>query len=320
MRLEGQLPDFTPRIHPIDWPEIQPCASWALRDDETGIGLSGGKLRKYQALVPSLLAQSVRRVYLIGSRNSNNLVGLSQLLIASKIQPIPVVPEAWPEATKGINETLLRLLCPEAKWIVIPRKDWSKVENIVEEQVRQDAALGIPSKSIPEGCLMLEGVRGAMKLGNFIQSKLEAGLKVDHILMEAGSGCSAIGLLLSTTTFPMPKLEILSLAESAETFKQKLQLAAQWLDISQSKLPAESVQYRVHERKSGRFGKFGKQHGQLIQTWARRNGILLDPIYSPPLIEAAEGWAKEGLLNGNVLLVVGGGAHTLAGFAENLPD
>lgn len=75
------------RIHPLKtFGDAQtPC--FVKREDELGFGISGFKIRKYSSLIPHLQVHKIKEAILIGGPYSNNIVGLTQLMIENNIQP-----------------------------------------------------------------------------------------------------------------------------------------------------------------------------------------------------------------------------------------
>jgi len=73
------------RIHPLP-SRVLGRRAWILREDELSAGVTGSKLRKFASLLPQLESQETQVAGMIGGPNSNNLVGLAQMLKERKIQ------------------------------------------------------------------------------------------------------------------------------------------------------------------------------------------------------------------------------------------
>ena len=73
---------FHSRVHALSDNEYPD--TWIKREDESSFGISGSKKRKYASLIPFLKKNKFDCVGVIGGSNSNNVIGLVQLLIENQ--------------------------------------------------------------------------------------------------------------------------------------------------------------------------------------------------------------------------------------------
>jgi 1-aminocyclopropane-1-carboxylate deaminase len=305
------------RVHAFPLVERTGLHCYLKRDDEAGGLSTAGKLRKYASLVPQLQSRGVTTVALLGSANSNNLVGLSQLLLQRGIQPVPFVLDG---NAVGSNQLFLRMLVPTAAWQRFARSARAQVEASAQAWVTTQASEGVVADWIPEGCWMAEALPGAMQLASdILVNEEELGVRFQHIFIDAGTGLSAMGLLLGwPERRPRPHVHVVLLADSPADFLKRWQQACEWAgSTSDWELGRD---FSLHVPRFGRaFGSVQTAVLTNMVTLARRLGVLCDPIYNGKLmLEAAEILAESQNVHGNVLILHSGGSHILPGYADKL--
>ncbi len=310
------------RIHPLKFITKSNSAIYIKRDDELGFGISGTKLRKYESLIAHIKQQSIKHAVLIGGAYSNNIVGLSQLLIEQNVRPYLFLRGDKAPSYKG-NFLLTSLLVSTDQIYWIKRADWEQVttaaQTFLQSLPRSSALL------IPEGACMVEALPGALTLGqDVVKNEYEHNLLFEHIFIEAGTGLAAIGLILSLAiTKRKIHIHILLLAMSQSEFLEKLHLFYQHLSPTLYQQVAwESLVNNLHFYTSATARSFGATNQTIFETImrvARQDGILIDPVYTAKLLLMA----KQVILNtpavsGNMLIIHGGGGLSLMGYQEKL--
>lgn len=316
--MERQLLPHT-RVHPFPLVLRPGLQLYLKRDDEAGGLTAAGKLRKYASLLPSLTAQGISHAAIIGSTNSNNLVGLAQLLLERGIRPVPFVLEGHHE---GQNAFFLKLLVPQTDWVQVTRAAWPQVQQQAEAWQEAMRTQGHAPTVIPEGCWTPAALPGAMTLAADIHAHAQAlGQAFAHVWMDAGTGMGAIGLALgwaAETAQPEPQLHVVPMAGSAAAFTERWMEACQW--INQSTHLQNNMPIQLH------FPSMAKAYGSIsagllkaIVEMARTHGVLCDPIYNAKLFATCAAWlSAHPEVQGNVLLIQSGGSHVLPGYADKL--
>lgn len=237
------------RVHPMR--ELGP--DWFVkRDDELSCTISGSKIRKYTSLLPWILKQDEPHVSLIGGHNSNNVLGLSQLLLENGITPHAYVREAY----GGANMGLLSKLLPDDHIHVVKRDAWPPKD--------------VPGLVIPEGAFMQQALPGAKTLGLELQDHA-----FDHVFVDAGTGMQAIGLILSGIR---SHIHVLLLADSKEDFLQKL-------DQFEGARAPFSLYYPSNAKS---FGSKNATLQNYVADFPKKHGFFVEPIYSGKLFYEAE--------------------------------
>jgi 1-aminocyclopropane-1-carboxylate deaminase len=267
------------RVHPL-----RSIPGWVKREDELSFGISGPKLRKLLPLIDALKKE--RGAIFYGSAYSNFILGAVQLLIENGIDYRLVLKRAHTEKIAGNLHYLLRIAS--------------------QEKILWDGG-ELPSdyRIIPEGGEVLECLEGAKTLAKSIrQNEKDLDLKFSKVLIDAGTGISALGLILGLSdlkrTLPV---HIFSMKLSEEEFRTKL-------------LP-HSINHPFHFYKlthNKSFGAVTKTLLTFIDSFAKTEGFFLDPIYSGKLFFELMHTDAKKLLDNNSLIIHSGGALSLSGF------
>jgi 1-aminocyclopropane-1-carboxylate deaminase len=280
------LPPSWARWHPL---RSFAAPTWLLREDELG----GTKRRKYRSLVPALIARGLTSVRLRGSPHSNHLLQLSLLLKEAGIEPV-YHQEGRPGPVRGNGL-------------------WNRL--ILGANYRLDEA-GDHTYEIPEGAVTREALPGAITLSTSVARAL-ARTGASHVAIDAGTGFSALGLLLGLTHLyrgrPKPRLSVLWLGGRVCPWEHLVAewspVAAEWLELD------EPIMAEVSRPASA--ASFGAVNAgvldEIVRT-AREEGVLLDPLYTAKLFQEARRrqWPE------GTLLIHSGGQAALSGFEERL--
>jgi 1-aminocyclopropane-1-carboxylate deaminase/D-cysteine desulfhydrase-like pyridoxal-dependent ACC family enzyme len=310
------------RVHKLKTVGFSSHPCFIKRDDELSFGISGSKLRKFLSLIPALKRSGAEEVVIIGSAYSNNVVGLSQLLIENSLKPtLFLLGESSPQKPQG-NLLLTSLLVPLAEVQWIPREEWSTVYQKAQEYVRTQSSHKI--QIIPEGACMSESLSGAMTLPLDILEN-EKALKQDfqHIFMEAGTGLMAIATILGFAWLQKNIcVHVVLLAEDEKTFRVRLQsFKKTFEDFMGDIIKDEIIESIFKVYTPSQCMSFGAPNASLFQEIAhvaREEGFFLDPIYSAKLFLKTKEILQDRAISGNSLMIHSGGALTLLGFQEQL--
>lgn len=309
------------RIHSLKFITKPGCFVYVKRDDELGFGISGTKLRKYESLLNHIKQQSVKHAVLIGGAYSNNIVGLTQLLIEQEVKPYLFLRGDKTPAYKG-NFLLISLLVPANQIYWVKRISWEHVEVIAEEFLQ---TLPQSSLLVPEGACMIEALPGSLTLGeDIVKNECEYKLLFDHIFIEAGTGLAAIGLILGLRKLKRnPQIHILLLALNEVEFLEKLQgFYKHFVQNLDEKFHWEEIIKGLHFYMPATAPSFGSTNQKIFNTIiniARQDGILTDPIYTSKLfLEAQRIILTTPAIMGSVLIIHGGGGLGLMGYQEGL--
>ncbi len=296
------------------------ASCYVKREDELGFGMSGSKLRKYASLIPFLIKENYQEAVIIGSAYSNNVLGLSQLLIENNIKPTLFLLGDSHNKRQG-NLLLTSLLVPDSQIQWLTRKDWPEVQTKAANYAKNNFLKTIV---IAEGCCMPEALAGACTLAiDILENETELQDEFDHIFLDAGTGLTAIAVILVFAWLKKKtKIHVLLLADTEKEFFAKLQQ----FKITFEQLVGENLvekilmdQFVLHRpTEAPSFGAVNTTVFKTIKTIAQSEGFFTDPIYSAKLFYEANKIIQQQFLKDNILIVHSGGALTLMGFQEQL--
>lgn len=288
------------------------------RDDELGFGISGSKLRKYRSLLPFFKANGTQEVVVIGSAYSNNVLGITQLLIENGIKPTLFLKQSHQKEKKGIF--LLTNLFVDTKNIhFISSLNWKNVENIAQEYLQsKDSSTFI----LKEGASITEALPGALTLSlDITQNEIKNNINFDQIFIESGTGLMACALILGFCwLLKKCKIHVVLLAEDESYFLNQLTFFHEQFQIlMQTTMPFPSNFVLHKPTTASAFGSTNKKIFDEIQLIAKQEGFLVDPIYSAKLFLTARQILSEmNEQNLSSLIVHSGGGLSLMGFQDNL--
>lgn len=308
------------RVHAIPFLSDEKRNFFIKREDELGFFTSGSKIRKWRTLIPALIQERVETAILIGSCQSNNVLGLTLLLKEKGIKPLPILLLPYDHPPQG-NRLFIELSLGETKPIYLKRAEWSNVDVIAKSLQEKLADEGVKAAIIPEGSYMEDAFYGALTLAlDILQNEKDHGIHFDHIFIDAGTGLQAAALILGLGFLNhKARVSVLLLHEDKERFKNEL---ARWEAVLQKKAGIKkklTLNFHTFFPKGQRGFKplEGKRLKNIVH-FASQTGVWTDPLYSGRLIQEAPLEAQEEGMQGNVLLVHTGGLSSLFGFQDAL--
>ncbi|EDY84432.1 hypothetical protein VDG1235_4063 [Verrucomicrobiia bacterium DG1235] len=297
---------------------------WIKREDELSSGISGSKMRKYASMIPFLKARSITNVGMIGGPNSNNLVGLAQLLRENGIRPIAFIREAADDSLRG-NALLLKMLLGEEEVVPISRAHWSSVDTIARDHLQKHTSVNAKSFLLAEGCFGPEALPGTFTLAeDILRNEAEHSVKFERIYVDSGTGLGAIGLILgleflSESEGIEREIVVTLIAGTEKRFREDLNTLRKSFiaENGRKDLPRLSIRF-LFPTLSPKFGSVNQSLLKACGRIARREGILMDPTYSVKHYEASKSDFTINPTEHDSLFILNGSAIGLAGFQEKL--
>jgi len=305
------------RIHAIRYISKSGCHIFIKRDDELGFGISGTKQRKYTSLLQKLKEKQISHTVLIGGAYSNNIVGLTQLLLENGIIPYLFLRGEKERVCQG-NFLLISLLVSQENITWVSRQEWKNVHQQAADFLCTLTGHGL---IIPEGASMSEALEGALTLGRDIyENEQSQKIKFNHIFIEAGTGLAAIGLILGLKQLHRnPHIHVLLLAMKEIEFWQQLAYFYNQLNMNFKWADIKKKVHCHYPLKAKSFGATNQTIFKTIIDIARQDGILTDPIYTAKLFLFAKNLIEnQNHIVGNILLIHGGGGLGLMGYQQQL--
>ena len=162
------------------------------RDDMTGLGLGGNKIRKLEFLLADAKAQGAEIVFTTGGAQSNHAMLTAAAAGKLGMKAVLVLKQRGVTDCVG-NQLLERLMGTDVRFV-----DTDDYADIYAEMDRIGKEMGRPYYKIPCGGSNALGALGYVACAKEIAGQ---GLHFDHIICAEGSGGTMAGLALGAKLF-----------------------------------------------------------------------------------------------------------------------
>jgi D-cysteine desulfhydrase len=277
----------TPLVHLARTSAILGVELYLKRDDLTGVELSGNKVRKLEFLLAEAQAKGADTVITCGGAQSNHCratalaaarAGLRTVLLLRTADP------ARPPAPVG-NVFLDRLAGAEIVWVT--PGEYARRDEIFEREVARLRAAGRVPYVIPEGGSNALGAWGYIGAAEELAADLAVLPPVPTTIVYAcGSGGTGAGLVIGARWFDFASKGIrvagFNMAETSEHFVAEIHAITTAFDAHHgTDLRIARSEIEIIDGYVGTgYAKSNPAELALIRDMARREGILLDPVYS----------------------------------------
>ncbi|MBN1440224.1 MAG: D-cysteine desulfhydrase family protein [Anaerolineales bacterium] len=276
--------DVVPRISLAALPTpVQPLANlsrdlgrklWIKRDDLTGLALGGNKTRKLEFLCADALRAGADTLITTGAPQSNHCRQTAAAAAALGLRCVLVLAGSPQPADTG-NLLLDALVGAELRWAGDTERD-----SALHEAYSREQSAGRKPYRIPYGG---SNPLGAIAYAAAVRELLDQDIRPDWIIFASSSGGTQAGLTLGARWFGL-KSRILGVSvdlQAAPLRRKVHALAAETVNTVRigDAVPEESI--LVDDRfLGGGYGKAGALECDAIRLFARREAILLDPVYT----------------------------------------
>lgn len=278
----AQLP--TP-LEPLDRlsKEIGGPRLWIKRDDLTGSGLSGNKVRKLEFSAGEALAQGCDTLITCGGLQSNHcrttaIVGARLGLKVHLL--LRGLPEGVPDGNLFLDHVV------GAEFSFYQREEYySRHDEILAELREKYIREGHKAFVIPAGASDEIGLWGYVAACEELRNDFERlGFVPDYIVSANGSGGTLAGLIAGNAVYELgtPIWGINVADDNAQYFSSKIRADLRhWKKRYRQDLDVETLTINVIEEYVGPgYGKAEAPVFETIRRVARTEGIILDPIYT----------------------------------------
>jgi D-cysteine desulfhydrase len=279
---------------------------WVKRDDLTGLGLSGNKVRKLELILAEALAQGADTVITTGGIQSNHCRATAVAARMLGLRPVLLLRGEDPGLPDG-NLLLDRLLGAEIHWCTAA--EYRDQRDAIMARVAQSlAARGARPWVIPEGGSNALGAQAYAAAGRELGDR-----HFDHIVVAVGSGGTVAGLSMAGLDARVHGIAVCDDRAYFEARVRALHRAAGAGEV-------DPTGWCIDDRYRGEaYGVAGPEVWQTITTVARTEGLLLDPTYTGKAMHGLFGEVSAGRMLGRVLFWHTGGAFGLFGRGGELP-
>lgn len=280
---------------------------WVKRDDLTGFGLSGNKVRKLDLLLSDAVDQGADTVITCGGLQSNHCRATTIAARQVGLEPVLLLRGERPSVSDG--NLLLDDLVGARVHLCSAETYRTRRTERMEELASALRAEGRVPYVIPEGG---SNGLGALGFARAATELLEQAEPFDAVFVAVGSGGTLAGLALGPDIGPLRGVAVCDDRDTFVGIVERIGREAE--SLGALPLPAVGERWDVLEAYRGpAYGVATASTWGTIRRAARTEGLLLDPTYTG---KAFEGMLEEiavGRVAGRVLFWHTGGAFGLFG-------
>ncbi|EIC85288.1 1-aminocyclopropane-1-carboxylate deaminase/D-cysteine desulfhydrase [Serratia sp. M24T3] len=295
------------------------------RDDYTGFGGGGNKVRKLEYLMAEACRQGVNVVITTGGHQSNHARMVAAAARKFGMKPVLVLRGNQPEVYQG-NLLLDKLFGAELEFLD-PDEYFTQIEGAMNAHAAAANARGEKALIIPLGGATPLGALGYVKAIEEMDAQLKQRNQQPPqvIVAPTGSGGTLAGLYVGTRQFwPETKIVGISVSAKAPWFQDKISAMAQdcanLLEWPQSWSPEDIW---IEDGFVGTAYGVPSDGGiEAIYRVAQAEGVLLDPVYTGKAMHGLISLVEQGKIQAgsSVIFVHCGGSPALYPFAKTLLD
>jgi D-cysteine desulfhydrase family pyridoxal phosphate-dependent enzyme len=247
---------------------------WIKRDDLTGLALGGNKTRKLEFLCADALKDGADTLITTGAPQSNHCRQTAAAAAKLGLRCVLVLAGEKQPATSG-NLLIDKLVGAELVWTGGKPRDPAVAETFTREKTA-----GRRPYLIPYGG---SNPLGAAAYALAVRELEIQSVRPDWIIFASSSGGTQAGLVLGARRFGIrSRIQGISVDWKAASLREKIHtLVAETAQMLEMEEPAGADTILIDDRFLGAgYGQAGDLEREAIQLFARREGILLDPVYT----------------------------------------
>jgi D-cysteine desulfhydrase len=302
--------EYLPRISK----ELEISSIYIKRDDQTGLAFGGNKTRKLEYLLGDAKAKGAGVLITRGAAQSNHCRQTAAAAARHGFDCALVLSGDEPKQFDG-NLLLDQILGAKLVWT--GDQDPEKVLQAVFKELEET---GSKPYLIPYG--------GSNELGVFayveaMKELISQDPNLDHIFLATSSGGTQAGICLGASLYGFQgKVTGISIDLNSVTMQSKVaslvNLTSEWLE-SKVRLSEDDI-HVVDNFLGGGYGVMSSIEQKAIESFAKLEGILLDPVYTARAAGGMMDLIRNGAVDKDdrVLFWHTGGTPSLFAYAETL--
>ncbi|MBR3474407.1 MAG: D-cysteine desulfhydrase family protein [Oscillospiraceae bacterium] len=274
------------------------------RDDLSGLGLGGNKVRKLEFLMADAKEKGAELVFTTGGAQSNHAMLTAAAAGKLGMKAILILKKRGVTACKG-NQLLEKLMGTEVRFV-----DTDDYADIYAEMDRVGTALGLPYYKIPCGGSNALGSLGYVSCAREIRDQ---SFRPDYLICAEGSGGTMAGLSLGAKLF-LPGTKVFGMMVDTDPFdhitpslmREAAALLAADVEITED-------DYHLRDMCGPGYAVASREGNAAVSLMAEREGLFLDPVYTGKAFAGLLAMAGEGAFRpeDKVLFLHSGGAGGL---------
>lgn len=274
------------------------------RDDLTGLGLGGNKVRKLEYLLADAKAQGAEVVFTTGGAQSNHAMLTAAAARKLGMMPILILKKRGVTARQG-NQLLEHLMGVDVRFM-----DTDDYADIYAEMDRVGKALGKPYYKIPCGGSNALGTLGYVDCAREIRDQ---GLHFDHLICAEGSGGTMAGLALGAKLY-LPGTRVTGMMVDSDPFEEiTVRLMREAAALLDADVQVSAEDFDLRDLCGPGYAIPSQEGNAAVAMMAENEGLFLDPVYTGKAFAGLIAMAREGAFKptDRVLFLHSGGAGGL---------
>ena len=274
------------------------------RDDLTGVGLGGNKVRKLEFLLADAQQKGAGLVFTTGGAQSNHAMLTAAAAGKLGMEAILILKQ------RGVTERLGNQLLEHLMGTEVRFMDTDDYADIYAEMDRVGKERGVPYYKIPCGGSNALGTLGYVACAEEIRGQ---GMKFDHLVCAEGSGGTMAGLALGAKLF-LPGTRVYGMMVDTDPFDViTLRLMREAAELLEADIAVSGEDFTLHDLCGPGYAIPSEEGNAAVELMAREEGIFLDPVYTGKAFAGLLQIAREGAFreDDRVLFLHSGGAGGL---------
>lgn len=271
------------------------------RDDLTGLGLGGNKVRKLEYLLADAKQKGAQVVFTTGGAQSNHAMLTAAAAGKLGMKPILILKK------RGVTERLGNQLLEHLMGTEVIFMDTDDYSDIYEEMDCLGERLGVRYYKIPCGGSNALGALGYVDCAREIKNQ---NLPFDHLVCAEGSGGMMAGLALGAKLF-LPGTKVHGMMVDTDPFDQITPaLMRETAALLEADVAITGEDYHLLDMCGPGYAKPSPEGNAAVSLLAKEEGLFLDPVYTGKAFAGLLKMAEKGVFkdNENVLFLHSGGA------------
>ena len=274
------------------------------RDDLTGVGFGGNKVRKLEFLLADAQQKGAGLVFTTGGAQSNHAMLTAAAAGKLGMEAILILKQ------RGVTERLGNQLLEHLMGTEVRFMDTDDYADIYAEMDRVGKERGVPYYKIPCGGSNALGTLGYVACAEEIRGQ---GMKFDHLVCAEGSGGTMAGLALGAKLF-LPGTRVYGMMVDTDPFDViTLRLMREAAELLEADIAVSREDFTLHDLCGPGYAIPSEEGNAAVELMAREEGIFLDPVYTGKAFAGLLQMAREGAFreDDRVLFLHSGGAGGL---------
>lgn len=274
------------------------------RDDLTGVGLGGNKVRKLEFLLADAQQKGAGLVFTTGGAQSNHAMLTAAAAGKLGMKAILILKQ------RGVTERLGNQLLEHLMGTEVRFMDTDDYADIYAEMDRVGKERGVPYYKIPCGGSNALGTLGYVACAEEIRGQ---GMKFDHLVCAEGSGGTMAGLALGAKLF-LPGTRVYGMMVDTDPFDViTLRLMREAAELLEADIAVSGEDFTLRDLCGPGYAIPSEEGNAAVELMAREEGIFLDPVYTGKAFAGLLQMAREGAFreDDRVLFLHSGGAGGL---------